>query len=338
MENNKPMLTISNFQFRMFDPLPQPDDDTAYLLYREGESRDNILVITAGSKVSAAGIKKGHYNKKAEISLAWRNFTLQKEILDQSRKYIFTITVTLRYQVTDCAYVFQSKLYHMEPLLRSMVLNKINSCHGTSRITDRIELENYLMNIITEGLQEMPFLMAEELSVKAVLDESGMSVLRARLDATTNDTIEEADSERKKRQIQREKEVEEKRLQVQRELQAEKDKQDLENAKRKKELEDVLGIDYSAYKALRNGEISNLEYGEISRRNWKATMLDRLQVMKEIADLEVLPEGKMEQVALECLGMKTEGGYRQPSDTRQPAGLPNGTDETAFDVDEEGYL
>lgn len=338
MENNKPILTFSNFQFRMFDPLPQPDDDTAYILYREGESLDKILVITAGSKISAAEIKKGHYNKKAEVSLAWRDFTIQKEIADQTRKYIFTITVKLRYQVTDCAYVFQSKLYHMEPLLRSMVLNKINSCHGYSRITDRIELENYLMNIIAKGLQEMPFFMAEELSVEAVLDESGMSVLRARSDATTNDFIEETESERKKRQMQREKEVEEKRLQTQREIQEEINKLNIEKANGIKALENESGVEYSAFMALTNGEISNLEYNNLIRQNRVASVKEKLQMLRELSEMNILSDEKLQQLALAQIGMKTEEEYRQPSDTRQTAGLPGGADETTFDADEEGYL
>lgn len=338
MGENKPLLTIHSFQFKMFDPLPRPDEDTAYILYQEGASLDKVLVITSGSKVSAADIMRGRYNKKAEVSLKWRDFTFQKEIADQTHRYIFTIMVKLRYRITDCAYVFRSKLYHIEQLLRNLVLNRINSCHGRSDITYRIELENYLMNIIAKGLQEMPFLIIEELSVKADLDEGGKAVLQARLDAATNDTIEEAESEREKKKIQREKEVEEKRLQTQWELQKKKDEQDLAKAKRDMELKNELGTDYSAFKALNNGDISYLEYGELSRRNWKASMMDKIEVVKEVADMDVLPDEILQKISLELIGMKTEEDHRQLSDVRQKAGLPDGTDKANDVINAEGYL
>lgn len=338
MDNNKPVLTISNFQFKMFDPLPQPDNNTACILYREGGDPGKILVITSGKKVTMSDIKNGRYDKKAEVSLAWRDFTLRKEISDDTYKYTFMITVTMRYRIMDCVYVFRSKLYQMDQLLHNMVLNRINSCHGHSSITYRIELENYLMNIIAKGLQEMPFLMAEALSVKAVLDESAKAVLRAKLDATTNDTIEKTDSERKKQQIQREKEVEEIRYQKQQELQKEKNKVDLEKAKGIKKLEEELGVDFSAFMAWNNGEISGLDYNSLIRQNRTASLREKLQMLKELADLNVLSDEKLQQITLEQIGMKTETEYRQPPDGRQAAGLPDRADETNFDADSEGYL
>lgn len=341
MGETNQILTIHPFQFRVFDPLPLPDKDTAYILYREDGNPNKILVITSGKRVSAAEIRSGHYDRKAEISLAWRNFTLQKEIMDKSHSFLFTITVKLRYRITDCVYVFQSKQHHIEQLLRNLVLNKINSCHGHSAITYRIELENYLMNIITEGLQDMPFLVTEELSVKAELDERGSAVLQAERDAVKNKTIDDLENEREIEKIQRQKEVEEKRLKAQEDLKAKKDTLDIERAKRDKELMDTLKegrTDYAAFKALNNGEISYLEYGEINRRNRKAAMMDGLEVLREAADIDALSDKTLQKLSLDLLGMKTEEEHQQLSDTRHAGGLPEETDDSPDIVDGEGFI
>lgn len=44
MNKNEPLIGIENFKFSIFDSVPKPNGDTAYILYKEGGKSNQLLV------------------------------------------------------------------------------------------------------------------------------------------------------------------------------------------------------------------------------------------------------------------------------------------------------
>ena len=101
MENKRILLGIDNFKFSILDSVPKPEQDIAYILYKEEGSREDALVITAQKPVLSSQIRAKGFNKRMSIFIGQRDYEIQKEISDNSGNFKFSIYVNLQYFVQD---------------------------------------------------------------------------------------------------------------------------------------------------------------------------------------------------------------------------------------------
>ena len=308
MSDNRPLFTVNNFNFSIFDSAPKPDRDTAYVLYKEGGNPDKILVITQQEPALGSTIRAGGYNKIAEVSLAWREYAFQQKIADVTGNFRFYVTVKLKYRISDCVFVFKSKMDDAEEVVRDIVSKIVEDCHKAYDIESQIELESALKDRVAERLKEITYLESKEIAVGAALDERATNIINAALDAMADESIGNNQNEQLTRKIQREKDISIKKLEAENEIQ--KRKNDLNDTKAEgvKALEEKLGESYSTFLAYINGEITSIEFDSRVQQNRSASMLTKLQALKQLVELDVLSGPALERAAVKLLGEGDEQG------------------------------
>lgn len=333
MSDNKSLFTVNNFKFSIFDSVPKPDQDMAYILYKEGGSPDRMLVITSQEPALGSTIRAGGFNKMAEVSLAWREYAFQQEIADITGNFRFHVTVTFKYRISDCIFVFRSKMNGVEEVVRDIVSKIVADCHKAYDIDNQIELECDLKDNIAEKLKNITFLECKEIYADAALDERARRILDAALDAMADASVSSHENEQLTRKIQLEKDIKIKTLEAENEIQERKNVLNVTKAEGLKALEEKMGDNYGTVLAYINGEISSVEFDSRMQQNKNASMLTRLQALKQLVELDVLSGPALERAAVKLLG---EGD--EQSLVEQPA-IPDTktADECVIVEDTEEY-
>lgn len=302
MNENQTIFTVNNFKFGIFDSVPKPDSNSAYILYKEGGSTENILVITEQNPVLGSQIKAGGYNKLMEVSLEEKNFELKKEIADETNNFRFYITVQLKYHISDPVYIFKKRVNTIAEDIRAVVSEMIEKAHKKYDIESQIELENDLKSKIAQQLQGILYIEIRELFVEVDLDERAQRIIDSELDAMAMGVVGRNESEKLSREIEEKKKIEIQQLEASKEIEQRKNALNLEKATGMKALEEKLGEDYSTFLAYVNGEISSVEFDEQMHRNRNAAMVARLQFFKQLVEMDVLSGPALERAAVKLIG------------------------------------
>lgn len=302
MNENEAIFTVNNFKFGIFDSVPKPDSNSAYILYKEGGSTENILVITEQNPVLGSQIKAGGYNKLMEVSLEEKSFELKKVIADETNNFRFYITVQLKYHISDPVYIFKKRVNAIAEDIRATVSEMIEKEHKKYDIESQIELENDLKSKIAQQLQGILYIEFRELSVEADLDKRAQRIIDSQLDAMAMGAVGKNESEKLSQEIEEKKKIEIQQLEASKEIEQRKNALNLEKAVGMKALEEKLGEDYSTFLAYVNGEISTVEFDEQMHRNRNAAMVARLQFFKQLVDMDVLSGPALERAAVKLIG------------------------------------
>lgn len=302
MNENQPIFTVTNFKFGIFDSVPKPDSDKAYILFKEGGNIENILVITEQKPVLGGQIKAGGYNKMMEVSLEEKKFEFKKEIADETNNFRFYITVQLKYHISDPVYIFKKRINTVVEKIQEIILKVIEEEHKKYDIESQIELENDLRSRIVKHLQEILYIETRELSVGVDLDERAQRIIDSNLDVMAMGVVERNEREKLSQEIEGKKKIEIQQLEGSKEV--EKIKNDLifEKAKGMKALEEKLGEDYSTFLAYVNGEINSVEFDEKMHQNKSSAMFTKLELFKQLVDMDVLSGPALERAAVKLIG------------------------------------
>lgn len=302
MSENQTVFTVSNFKFGIFDSVPKPDSDRAYILYKEGGSTENILVITEQNPVLGSQIRVGGYNKLMEVSLEEKSFELKKEIADETNNFRFYVTVHLKYHISDPVYIFKKRVNTIVEEIRAITSKVIEEKHKKYDIESQIELENYLKSQTAKRLQEILYIEIRELSVEVDLDKRAQRIIDSNLDAMAMGVLGRNESEKLSQEIEEKKKIEIQQLEASREVEKRKNALNLEKAEGMKALEEKLGEDYSTFLAYIKGEISGVEFDEKMHRNRNAAMVAKLQYFKQLVEMDVLSGPALERAAAKLIG------------------------------------
>ena len=302
MNENRPVFTVNNFKFKIFDSVPKPDSNRAYILYKEGGSTENILVITEQNPVLGSQIKAGGYNKMMEVSLEEKNFEFKKEIADETNNFRFYVTVRSKYHISDPVYIFKKRVNTIAGRMQEIASKAIEEEHKKYDIESQIELENDLRSKMAKQLQEISYIEIRELSVEVDLDERAQRIINSNLDAMAMGVVGRNESERLSQEIEEKKKIEIQQLEASKEVENRKNALNLEKAEGMKALEEKLGEDYSTFLAYVNGEISSVEFDEQMHRNRNAAMVATLQYCKQLVEMDVLSGPALERAAAKLIG------------------------------------
>lgn len=302
MNENQTIFTVNNFKFGIFDSVPKPDSNSAYILYKEGGSTENILVITEQNPVLGSQIKAGGYNKLMEVSLEEKSFELKKVIADETNNFKFYVSVQLKYHISDPVYIFKKRVLIIAEDIRAVVSEIIEKEHKKYDIESQIELENDLKSKIAQQLQGILYIEIRELFVEVDLDERAQRIIDSELDAMAMGVVGRNESEKRSREIEEKKKIEIQQLEASKEIQQRKNALNLEKAAGMKALEEKLGEDYSTFLAYINGEISSVEFDEQMHRNRNAAMVAKLQFFKQMVEMDVLSGPALERAAVKLIG------------------------------------
>lgn len=302
MNENQTIFTVNNFKFGIFDSVPKPDSNSAYILYKEGGSTENILVITEQNPVLGSQIKAGGYNKLMEVSLEEKSFELKKVIADETNNFKFYVSVQLKYHISDPVYIFKKRVLTIAEDIRTAVSEMIEKEHKKYDIESQIELENDLKSKIAQQLQGILYIEIRELFVEVDLDERAQRIIDSELDAMAMGVVGRNESEKRSREIEEKKKIEIQQLEASKEIQQRKNALNLEKAAGMKALEEKLGEDYSTFLAYINGEISSVEFDEQMHRNRNAAMVAKLQFFKQMVEMDVLSGPALERAAVKLIG------------------------------------
>lgn len=335
MNENQPIFTVNNFKFSIFDSVPKPDSDRAYVLYKEGASTEKILLITEQTPVLGGQIRAGGYNKLMEISLKSRDFYFQKGIADETNNFRFQVRVQLQYRISDPVYIFKNKIYSVEEQIQALVAQTIEAEHKKYDIESQIELETDLKDKIAKQLQAFSYLQIIGLSVTADLDERAQRIINSNLDAMAMDVVERNENEKLSRKIEEGKKIKIQQLEAEKEVEKRKNALNLEKAEGMKALEEKLGEDYSTFLSYINGEISSVEFDKQMHQNRNAAMVAKLQYFKQLVEMDVLSGPALERAAAKLLGDDGDEGQSGRQMLTDSEGA--GTEPDIIVEDTEGY-
>lgn len=302
------VLGVENFKFSIFDSVPKPDKNTAYILYREEERTDNILVITAQHPVLSSQIRAGRYNKKMRISLADREISIKKEISDDSGNFKFVVEVKISYRISDIEYIFKNKLWNTDFTIGNAIIELIDMLHKKYDIESQIELQNELRDKLQERINEFSYLEVPELKILVEIDERARKIIDSNLDTMADTVLLQNESEKASVEVEQRKRIEIQKLEAEKEIEEKKSAVRLEKARGVNALKDELGEDFGTFLAYANGEISSIEYDERMQKNRNANMMARIAGLKQLVDLDVLSGPALEKAALKLLGEDLSGG------------------------------
>lgn len=302
------VLGVENFKFSIFDSVPKPDKNTAYILYREEERTDNILVITAQHPVLSSQIRAGRYNKKMRISLADREISIKKEISDDSGNFKFVVEVKMSYRISDIEYIFKNKLWNTDFTIGNAIIELIDMLHKKYDIESQIELQNELRDKLQERINEFSYLEVPELKILVEIDERARKIIDSNLDTMADTVLLQNESEKASVEVEQRKRIEIQKLEAEKEIEEKKSAVRLEKARGVNALKDELGEDFGTFLAYANGEISSIEYDERMQKNRNANMMARIAGLKQLVELDVLSGPALEKAALKLLGEDLSGG------------------------------
>lgn len=302
------VLGVENFKFSIFDSVPKPDKNTAYILYREEERTDNILVITAQHPVLSSQIRAGRYNKKMRISLADREISIKKEISDDSGNFKFVVEVKISYRISDIEYIFKNKLWNTDFTIGNAIIELIDMLHKKYDIESQIELQNELRDKLQERINEFSYLEVPELKILVEIDERARKIIDSNLDTMADTVLLQNESEKASVVVEQRKRIEIQKLEAEKEIEEKKSAVRLEKARGVNALKDELGEDFGTFLEYANGEISSIEYDERMQKNRNANMMARIAGLKQLVDLDVLSGPALEKAALKLLGEDLSGG------------------------------
>lgn len=312
MSENQTIFTVNNFKFGIFDSVPKPDSDKAYILYKEGGSTENILVITERNPVLGSQIRAGGYNKMMEVSLEEKSLELKKKIADETNNFRFYVTVQLKYHISDPVYIFKKRVNTIEEEIRAIVSKVIEEEHKKYDIESQIELENDLKSKTAKQLQGILHIETRELAVEVDLDKRAQRIIDSNLDAMSMGVVGRNESEKLSQEIEEKKKIEIQQLEASREVEKRKNALNLEKAEGMKALEEKLGEDYSTFLAYINGDISSIEFDEKMHRNRNAAMVAKLQYFKQLVDMDVLSGPALERAAAKLIGDDSAANQNEP--------------------------
>lgn len=304
MNNEQIILAVENFKFRIFDSVPKPESDRAYVLYQGNGKKENILVITSGKPVLSSQIKTGGFDKKMTVSTAVRQYEAAKSVSDQTGNYKFMIDIVVYYKIRDIEHVFRQKRWNIDEMVENYVFQIIKSVHKQYDIDSQIELENELVEMVLRIFKEkMGYLDITDYKIAVDVDERAKRIMDAALDNMADTFVMEKEREKGIAEIEGKKQLEIKKLEAEKEIESKRNDVTLTMAEGFNAIRDKIGEDSAvAFLAYVRGEISGVELDDRIRNNKNSTILSTITTLKQLADLEVLSGTALEQAAMKLIG------------------------------------
>lgn len=333
MSNEQIIVSVENFKFRIFDSVPKPQSDMAYVLYQENAKEEKLLVITPESPALSSQIKSGGFDRIMTISTAVRQFEIAKRIADATGMYKFNIAITLFYRIKNIEYVFKQDCWDIDKLIENYVFQIIKSKHGKFDIDCEIELESELIEMLPLLLtKQMDFLDIVDHEIIVEVDERARKVLDVSLDTMADSIIFEKEKEKELGEIEGKKQIEIQKMKAQKEVEHERNDVIMEKANLMDGLMKKLGQDLAvSFLAYEKGEISGVELDDRIRNNRNSDMLSQLTALKNLVDLQVISGPVLEQAAMKLIGQSDIGVV----DANRSSEYQDDTNETDLDSDDQ---
>lgn len=319
MNNGQIILKNENFKFSIFDSVPKPSQNTACILYRKNQGSENILVITPQRPVLGSEIRSGRFDSKMTISTAPRNYSVKKQIADQTGSFQFIVTIKLSYQIKSIEYVFKNQCWNFDEDIEGVIFQLLGRCHKHYDIENEIELENDLREQIGQAYErKLRYLWLLGNDVSVDVDERAKKIINSNLDTMVGTVIAKNEGEKVSVEIEEKERTEQLKLEAERRLEKERGKIALEKARGLNALKEEMGDSYTAFLAYANGEISGVELDDRIRNNRNADMMNKLMALKQLVELDVISGQALENAALKLLGgVTTVHGIEQREEEDQ---------------------
>lgn len=301
MKNNPQLITVENFKFTIFDSVPKPEPDQAYVLYREGRKNEEVLVITNQKPVLSNEIRTGKFNKKGIVSMAVREIQLKREAADETGNFKFFINGTIAYSVKDAAYVFVHDL-NIDAIVNGAVCELLDGIHRKYGIESLMDLEDNLKKQVREKLIKLHYLNIYEPEIKIDLDERGKKIIDSNLDTLAISVVKQNEEDVSSLEIEQRKRLEKQKYEAEREIQEKINALQLEQIKGFNAAKKEAGEDYTLVMAYIKGEITSVQLNDQLQRSKHADMMAKINYFKELVDLDVISGPKLEQAAMKLLG------------------------------------
>lgn len=305
MDKSGIIISVENFKFSVFDSVPKPGQDTAYILYKEGDRTEHILVITDQHPVLSSQIRAGRYDKKMSIQTSGKKISISKQISDDSGNFKFIVSIMASYRISDVAYVFRNKLWNIEAIIENIIIKLIEEKHKKYDIESQIELQNDLRNELHSQMGKLVYLETSDMKVSVELDERAKKIIDSNLDTMADAVLLQNESDKASVEVEQRKRIEIQKLEAEKTIEEKKSAVRLEKAKGLNAIKDEIGEDFATFLAYANGEINSIEYDERIQKNRNANMMARLAGLKQLVDLDVLSGPALENAALKLLGEET---------------------------------
>lgn len=328
----QPLITVENFKFTIFDSVPKPNEDTAYILYREGRQKDPILVITNQKPVLSSDIRSGKFNKKAIMSLAFREIRADRTVSDETGHYKFFLSAKALYRVRDVRYVFVNHV-NIDKMVSNALNEILDAVHKKYSIEEQTDLEDTLKVQLRNKLNNLDYLEISEPELTITVDERAQRIIDSTLDTIATSVINQNQEDIASLQIEQKKRLEQQKYEAQKEVQKKINALQLEQIKGFNDAKEAAGENASLVLAYLKGEISSVELDKRLEDKKANHMMTNLQALKQLADLQVLSDPALERAALKLLGETTA----QTQAEQNPLLETIDAEDTIIVEDEEKY-
>lgn len=285
---------VENFKFSVFDSVPKPDADTAYILYREGTK--DILVITSQQPVLSSQIRRGGYDKKVTLSMKERTVSVEQNLKDRSNNFTITVQASLKFRIKEPAYLYFNHVDQPETVVQGKLLEILSQHHRKHVIDEAVEMEDKIRQEINTALRESYYLEFSRKHISVMLDRRAQAILESNLEVISQRALKENENELRQIELELEKQFQLQKTESERaieEKQSRFQKQKMENIKA---LEKIGGGDTPLYLSYINGEISAEQFLAMKHERGRRDLMQRLEVVKQLADMDVLSGPKLERV------------------------------------------
>lgn len=304
MNKDEQLISVEKFKFSIFDSVPKPNGDTAYILYKEGGKPNQLLVITSQRPALSSQIRAGGFNRKATMSLALREVRIRREIADESNNHKFYVDVEISYRIKEIEYVFVNRV-NIDEVVVDIINEIVGGFHKKYGILDQIELENEIRSCILTKVKALYYLEIVDSVIKVDVDDRAKKIIDSRLDTMAQSVVIQDKGEMASLEIEQKRRLEIQKQEAEKEIEEKKNAVNLTKVKGVNEIKAEVGDDYSLYLAYIKGEISSTEFDERLQHNKNADMMSKIAAFKQLVELDVLSGPAMEKAAMKLLGEDT---------------------------------
>lgn len=171
------------FKLGLTEKVPMPEEGECFLLYKMGMGPQESMMIHYGLKYSSAGVRHGHFNKKATLSLKDKNLSENYTVVMLDCDFYFKVRIQMSYALEDVQkYFFQTKIEEDE--IRYNIRKTVRKHDGKWDVQQGWQMQNALQDAIENQMKQYEGIRFRLQEVDVTPDESAVKMLQANRDKT----------------------------------------------------------------------------------------------------------------------------------------------------------
>lgn len=147
------ILREENFSLKLMEKVSEPGVDECFLLYQAGAGPNMSMIISNGVKYSPTAVRRGHYNRKAVLSLKSFECNQEYRIVMVDPDFHFDVNVRVLYKLRDAQKYYFCKQME-DGSISDIVRESVRKQNKKWDVSQGWELQNKLEELIEGKLSQ----------------------------------------------------------------------------------------------------------------------------------------------------------------------------------------